>query len=906
MPEFRVGPRDPSMHDWKSLIAARLGPLNVDAARQRDIIDELSQHVAEHYAELVAGGMPDGDAVATALAPLSDPVRIAADIAHADRPRPAAPPPPPPAAGLLLDFVRDLRYAARALMQAPGFAAAAIATLALGIGANAAIFSVVNAVLLRPLPYTDPDRLVMIGELAPDGSAGNVGYVTFLDWRDRNRSFEQMALLRSWSATLLTNGEPERVSALRVSWNFFRTLGVRPALGRDFRPEDDTPDLCRVLLISDRLWRRRFAADPSVAGRVVTLNDRQYTIIGVMPPSFEPLISEHFYQPADMWALVGYHPTMSYACRSCQHLKAIGRLKAGTGIEAARRDIDGVQAALRREFPADYAPSAMTLVPLDDELTGRLRPALSVLTGAVAFVLLIACANVANLLLARTSRRERDLAVRSALGASRARLIRQLMAESLLLAAAGGGAGVLVGAVVLPVLVHLAPGTSARLADAHVDGRVLAFCAGLAVTTAILFGLLPALRACRVDIQDSLHTDSRRTARAPASLVRRVLVVADVSLAVVLLVGATLMVRSVGRLLDVHPGFDPNGVLTMQISMVGQAYAENAVVVARTEEMTAKIRELPGVTAVAAAGQIPLGGNGDRWGFHVQGRAVGPDDPSVERYSVTPDYFSVMRIPLRRGRLFTAADRNGSVEVMIIAEQTARTLWPGGDPIGQRVRIGGATSGPWRTIVGIVGDVRHHELAAPPTLQMYTPHAQLTDSFLTLVIRASGDPTLLAAEARRAISSVGRDVPISGVAPLHALVARSIGPRRFVMWLLELFGAMALVMTAVGLYGVIAYSVSERTREIGIRTALGASRSDIVRLVLGRGAALVASGLAIGVVAAAGAARFLRESLYAVTATDPASFAAVAAVLFAVSLAAQIVPVVRAMRIDPAIALRQE
>jgi putative ABC transport system permease protein len=893
--------------DFRALVRARLAPLTVDPAREADIVSELAQHVAEHHAELVASRVPPDRALEMALAPLDDRDRVAAEIARADRPRAAAPEPPAAfAASIAGDFFRDLRYGARMLVHAPGFAAVAIVTLALGIGANAAIFSVVNSVLLRPLPYADPARLVTVGELQPDASAGNAGYITFLDWRERSHSFDEMALIRSWQPTLLANGEPERIAAMRVSSNFFHMLGVQPAIGRDFHADEDNPNRWRVLMISDRLWRRRFGADRSVIGRVVSMNDLEFTIVGVMPPAFEPLISEHFYQAAEMWAPVGYDRSLNSACRSCQHLKAIGRIKSGTRIETARADIDAVQTQLRKEFPSDYAQATMTLVPLREELTGNLRPALLVLMGAVAFVLLIACANVANLLLARMARREHDLALRTALGAGRARLIRQLLAESALVAALGGLGGVLLAAIGVPLLTAVAPASVARLANAHVDGRVIAFAALASLATAVVFGVLPALRASRIDVRDSLHGDGRKTAHAPTSLARRLLVAADVALAVVLLVGAGLMVRSVDRLIGVNPGFDPDHVLTLQASMVGQAYRKDEVVSAKTDEMVAKLRALPGVTAAAAAGQIPLGGNGDRWGFHVQGRVVTAEDPSVERYSVTPEYFSVMRIPLWRGRLFTDADRAGGEPVMLIGEQTARTLWPGADPIGQHVRIGGATDGPWRTIVGIVGDVRHRELAAPPTMQMYVPQAQVTDSFLVFVIRADGEIAMLANEARRAIWSVGQDVPVYQVAPLADLVAQSVGPRRFVMLLLECFGAVALLLTAVGLYGVISYTVSERTREIGIRAALGASRGDIVRLVVGGGLLVVSAGLGVGVIIATGATQYLQGSLYGVSATDPVTFAGVIVVLFVVTLVAQAIPIARAMRVDPAVALRQE
>jgi predicted permease len=564
-----------------------------------------------------------------------------------------------------------------------------------------------------------------------------------------------------------------------------------------------------------------------------------------------------------------------------------------------------VQTQLRREHPASYAPATITLVPLADQLTGGMRPALGVLMGAVGFVLLIACANVASLLLARIARRERDLALRAALGASRARIVRQLMVESGLLAFAGGLLGLLVSFVTVPLLVGLAPAAVSRLAGAHMDGRALAFSMALSLATAFLFGLIPAIKASRIDLQGSLHGEARRTAHAPTSFARRLLVGADIALAVVLLIGAGLMIKSVGRLIGVNPGFDPDGVLTLQVSMVGPAYAKDEAVLAKIAAMVARLRALPGVETAAAAGQIPLGGNGDTWGFHIEGRPTGPEDPSVERYAVTSDYFKVMRIPLRRGRLLTDTDRAGGENVMLIGERTARALWPDADPIGQHVKIGG-DRGPWRTIVGIVGDVRHQDLAVAPTMQMYLPQSQNTDSYLTMVMRTSGDPAQLAADARRAIAAEARDVPVFEVAPLAELVARSVGPRRFVMVLLELFGGIALLMTAIGVYGVISYSVAERTREIGIRAALGAQRRDIVRLIVGGGLTVVCAGLAAGLLLALAASRFLESSLYDVSTRDPATFAGVAAMLLLVALVAQGVPILRAMRVDPTVALRQD
>jgi len=893
------------MPDWKALVRARLGAIPLDPARAADIVDELAQHVAQHCADLTSAGRDDDEAMREALRALGDPTRLAADLAKADRPRSTTPAPPESSSSAFGGLMRDAAYAVRLLRRAPGFAATALLTLALGIGANTAIFSVLNAVLLRPLPYADPDRLVLLGERGPTGFPNNVGYTTFLDWRDRTRGFEELTLIRSWNPTLIVNGQAERVSGMRVAANFFRTLGVQPAIGRDFTPTDDTPAGSQVVILSDGEWRRTFAADPGIVGRPITMNGLPFTIIGVMPPTFEPLISERFYTRADMWAPVGYATSLAYACRSCQHLKAIGRLKPGTTIEAARADADAVQASLRREHPTDYAPSTMTLIQLEEALTGEIRPVLGVLMGAVGFVLLIACANVASLLLARIARRERDLALRAALGASRARIVRQLMVESGLLAIAGGLLGLIVSFVTVPLLVHLAPSTMSRLAGARIDGRALAFSMGLSLATAFLFGLLPAIKASRTNLQTSLHGDGRKSGQEATSIARRLLVGADVAMAVVLLIGAGLMIKSVGRLIDVNPGFDPEHVLSMQISLVGPAYAKNDAVLAKIDAIVTRLRTLPGATGVAAAGQIPLGGNGDTWGFHFQGRPVSPDDPSVERYAVTPDYFAVMRIPLVRGRLLAITDSAATENVMLIGEHTARTLWPNADPLGQHVKIGGDT-GPWRTIVGIVGDVRHQDLATTPTMQMYLPQSQNTDSFLTLVIRTHGDPSQLVNDARRAIAAEAPDVPVFQIAPLTELVERSIGPRRFVMVLLELFGGLALLMTAVGVYGVISYTVAERTREIGIRTALGARPADIVRLVIGGGFTIVCSGLVAGLALAFAASRFLESSLYSVSTTDPATFAGVAIVLMTVALAAQAIPIVRAMRIDPTVALRQE
>ena len=803
----------------------------------------------------------------------------------------------------------DLRYALRTLRQSPGFAAAAIGTLALGIGANTAIFSVMDAVLLRPLPYPASERLALVGDRTPSGGAGNVGFLTFLDLRARNRTFASMSAIRLWAPTLLNGGEAERVPAMRVSGNFFDVLGVRPALGRGFLAEEDRPDRWRVLVLSDGLWRRRFGADPSVIGRRIRMNDADYQIIGVMPASYEPLLSAHFYQAAQMWAPMGYDPAASNSCRSCQHLKAFGRLREGVSFDQARSDLDRVRRELAAEYPTDYPAGVMAAIPLGEELTGRIRPALYVLFGAVGFVLLIACANVANLMLARSFGRSREMAVRSALGASRGRLLRQLLTESLILSAAGGAAGVAAAIALQSGLAGLAPISLPRIDRIAIDWRVLGFGALVTVGTGALAGLLPALRLSASGLSQAMASGARSSAGAASTKARRLLAIADLTLAVVLLVGAGLMLKSVTRVLRVPLGFQPDRVLTLQLSLVGTAYAEDSRVLAFQDRLLARVREIPGVEGAALAGQIPLGGNGDEWGFHVQGRStVNPaEDPNVERYAVTADYFRVMGVGLKRGRLVGADDRADSPPVLVVSETAASSLFPGQDPIGQRVRIGDSESGPWRTIVGIAGDVRHFDLSTAPRPQMYSPQSQTTDSYLTLVVKsAARRPELLAGPIRQIVHAIDPSVPIYEVARMADLVDRAAAQRRFVMRLLGGFAAVALILAAIGLYGVVSYSVAQRRREFGIRLALGARPGDVFRVVLREGLAIVGAGLAAGVLSALALTRFLTSLLFEVGAGDPATILGALLVLALVSLAAHWAPARRATRVDPMVALRSE
>jgi putative ABC transport system permease protein len=809
----------------------------------------------------------------------------------------------------LESLLQDARFGLRMLWRSPGFTIAALITLALGIGANTAIFSVVNTVLLRPLPYADPTRLVVLGDRDQDGRASNIDFTTFSDIRDRNQTFESLALMRSWWPTLVAGGEAERLPAVRVSWTFFSMLGVRPALGRDFRPEEDRPDQRRVVILSDGLWRRRFAADPAVIGRMISMNDVNFQVVGVMPPDFEPLISGHFYGPAQIWAPVGYDTSLRDACRGCQHLKGLGRLRSGVTTDQAIADLNTIRHQLAVEHPTNYPPGEMTAVVLGDEIAGAVRTPLFVLFGAVGFVMLIACANVANLLLSRAMNRSREIAVRAALGAGRARLIRQLLTESTILGLAGGALSLAVAAAVVRSVATIAPVSIPRLDHVAIDGTVLAFTLAISALTGLGFGLVPALRGSSFRLRESLASDTRTGTGAGSARFRHLLVIADLALALVLLAGAGLMLKSVRGLMLADPGFSADGVLTAQFSLVGEAYREDPAVLAFQNRVLEKVRALPGVEAAALAGQVPMGRNWDTWGFHIEGlmHANTAEDPSVQRYSVTPGYFETMQIPLGRGRLIDASDVTDGLPVVVISESTSK-LWSGADPIGRRVRIGGPTS-PWRTVVGIVGDVRHVSLDenSRPATAMYLPQSQVTDSFLVLALRAkTAEPERLTPAVRGILKALDPAVPVYDVARLDDLLARSFADRRFVMRLLGAFSLLALLLAAIGLYGVVSYTVAQRTREVGLRVALGARPSDILRLVFAGGLGTVATGLGVGLCGAFVLTRFLDSMLFNVPANDPTAIGAAVITLASVAVVAHWLPAKRALRIDPAIALRQD
>ena len=877
-------------------LLARLSGLFGRGRRDDDLAEELSFHLDMLEAQHRARGLDP--AAARRAARLDLGARV--PIAEAWRDQRSLP---------FLDLlVQDVRYGFRMLRRTPGFTAAALLTLTLGIGANTAIFTVVDAVLLRPLPFPESRRLVTVGDRNAEGFSSNVGFATVVDWRQRSGAFDALSLLRGWQPTLVTNGEAERVPAVRVSWNFFDTLGVRPAQGRGFSADDDRPDHWPVLLLSDRLWRRRFNADPAIVGRTIVMNDREYRVIGVMPASYEPLIEERYQNvAAELWAPIGYDVNGDSACHSCRHLRAFGRLTRGVTIQAATAEMNAIREQMRREHPTNFDAGSIAIVPLDHALTGPVKTALYVLLGAVGFVLLIACANVANLLLARSVTRQRELALRSVLGAGRARIVRQLLTESLMLSGAGAVAGAAAAALAVRGLASLAPVTLPRLDHVGVDARVLAFTAAVALLSGVVFGLIPALRAGAADPRATLAIDSRTTAGG-RSRARSALVVVDLALALVLLTGAGLMLRTAAALTRATPGFDADRVLTFQFSAGGQAYATDERYLAYEQRVLERLRALPGVEHAALAGQIPFGGNGDCRGFHVKGRMKpNPvDDPCLERYGVTPDYMRVMGIPLRAGRMIAEADTATSQPVLVISESTARLVWGNDNPIGSEVRIGGADRGPWRTVVGVVGDVNHADLAEPPLAAFYNPQTQMADAAVAVLKTAQADGAVVAAAARAAMRELDPAVPVYELETLKTLVARSSAQRLFVMRLLMGFAAVAVLLAAIGLYGVVSYGVTQRTREVGVRVALGAQPGDVLRLVLSSGLWLVGVGVAVGLASALAATRYLESLVFGVNPIDPLTFMAAAVLLIVVALGAHVVPIRRALRIDPASALRAE
>ena len=761
---------------------------------------------------------------------------------------------------MLSTFLGDMRLGIRHLRRAPAFALTAITTLAVAIGATAAILSVIEPVLLRSLPYPSPGKLVFVWERDRDGSRDNVGFQTIRDIGAEARTIERWAAVGSWEPTL-GDDRPERVTGDRVSWSYFRLLGVQPMLGRDFLPEEDQPDRNGVVILSHGLWQRRYAGDSSIVGRQITIGSSKMLVAGVMPASFENVASP----TAEIWRVLGYAPTQSFACRTCHHLRMVARIKPTVSFDAAASELDGILARLIKTYPIEYASVGATVVQMQTEVTRTYRASLLALAGAVLLVLLIAIANVVGLQVARAVRRDSEFAIRAALGAARGRLARQLLAEGFVLAIAGGVAGVVIAALALPTLIAQLPPQLPRLTSIHLDVGVLCGIGGVVLLLATVMAVVPSRRGDG-RLFDALRS-GRRIATGAQHATRASLVVAEVALAAMLLGGAALVIaRSVIRLLAVNPGFDTTHLLSLQVDAVGPRYSGDASVYAFHDRVRAAVSAVPGVASVAITSQLPLAGNFDRNGIvDADNPPANPElSPSGDRYVVTPDYLATMRIPVVAGRWFSSAEfADTNSHVALVSKALADRLWPGQNAIGHHIRMGEPTR-PAKTIIGVTGNVKHTGLDAVTTQQFYIPERQwfYPDNSAVIVVRTTVPPAAVAAAVRRAVSSIDASLPIVRVATMDQLIVQTTAQRRLALVLFGAFALAALVLAAAGIYGVLAGSVAERTREIGLRVALGATPHEVLRLIIAQGARLGVVGLIVGLSAGAALAKYLRTFLF--------------------------------------------
>jgi putative ABC transport system permease protein len=806
----------------------------------------------------------------------------------------------------------DLTYAVRMLRGNPGFAAAAVVTLALGIGANTAIFSVCYAMLFKPLPYAEPGRIVTLWERQRDGTLGGVAPANFVDWRDASRSFSGMAAMRasSFASSFILGGQGEaaRLAGGDVSSSFFSVLGVRFMLGRNFLPEEDRRGGNRVAILSYPAWRDRFGADRAIAGKTITLDVNGYTVVGVLPANFQFGSTAAEFQARsqpDIWVPLAFDPQRLQ--RNAHMLRVIARLAPGVALAQAQAELDVIAANMARLYPDQDKDRGITAVSLAERATATVRAPLEALLGAVGLVLLIACANVANLLLSRAAARQTEMAVRVALGASRGRLARQLLTESLLLAGIGGAAGFLVALAVIAALASHLPPDLSRAAGTSGDVRMLVFTAVISLGTGIVFGLGPLVGMRRISAGESLK-QSFRIAGASHSRLRNGLAVAQISIAIILLIGAGLMAKSLWALMHVSPGFRAANVLTARLSLPGLRYPDNRRIVAFERELLETLRRKPGVQSAGLATYLPLGGLDNSSSFLVEGRPPLPVGMyNMARYRpASAGYFETIGIPVLRGRSFTPADTADSPWVIVINESMAREYWGGQDPIGRRLQFGAAET--WRTVIGVVGDVRHEGLDAQTGPEMYMPMDQSfnTESSPTLVVRTALDTGAAAGELRGVVAAIDRTIPVDRIQTMEQLVSGSVAQPRFRTLILAAFSMLALVMAAIGIYGVMNYLVIQRTREFAIRVSMGATRAEVLRLVLSRAAALIGAGTCLGLAGSVGLVRLIATLLFGTAPLDPLTFAAAPILLAAVALAASYLPAWRATRVDPMVALRYQ
>jgi putative ABC transport system permease protein len=894
------------MLDWKLEIIERLAPMKLDPAREAEIVEELSQHLEDRYAESLSNGATPEDASREALAQLSS-----SEIFRRELRRVELPVAPEPLAlgtnrrrNMIANLWQDLRYGARMLSKNPGFTLIAVATLALGIGANTAIFSVVNAVLIRAFPYSDADRLAIVWETRR-GEVNTVSPANFFDWQEQNKVFEGMAAYADTRVNLAGDIEPEEIPAQRSTANLFSILGVNTLLGRTFSAEDGKPGQNKVAVISFALWQRRFGGDPRVIGRNINLDAVDYTLIGVLPPDVKWHVRKFSLtdQPAELWV-----PSITNEMREHRgrFIGVVARLKPGVTLAQARAEMSAIAGRLAEQYKRFNTGFGADVVPLRQQFTGEIRLALLALMGAVGFVLLIACANVANLLLARAATRRKEIAVRAAMGASRGRVVRQLLTESLLLSLIGGAAGVLLARRLAAALVSLSPPELGDFQNVEISAPSLAFTFVVALLTGVIFGLVPAFEASNVKLNDTLKEAGRSLAGSARNRrLRATLVVAEIALAIVLLAGAGVLTRSFLRLQGVGVGFNARNVLTMQVTLPDARYDKDAKIVNFFTQAIERMQALPGVEAAGAINHTPFLGLGTQDGFSVEGRPkLAPDQPPYTTGICVTDqnFFRVLQIPLKRGRLFTEQEVKEKRNVVVINEALARKYFPNEDPLGQRLS---SWTGP-NEIIGVVGDAKHKDLDKETGPMSYWPMAQVPYNHMTFALRTRGDAAAVAAAARKVIQTLDPQQSVGDVYTLESLVGDSIAAQRFNALLFSVFGVVALLLSAGGIYGVMSYTVAQRAGEIGVRVALGARSRDVLKLVILQGMKLVLAGVTLGLLAAFGLTRLLRKLLFEVSATDPSMFVSVAALLAAVALLACYIPARRATRVDPLIALRYE